>query len=40
MGRDNDVDTTRARRELRWHTVVSYDEAMEKIGRWVKEGMA
>jgi len=39
MGRDNDVDTTCARRELRWRTTVSYDEAMERIRRWVKETM-
>lgn len=37
LGRDNDVDTTLARTELGWRTTHSYDEAMEAIGRWVKE---
>lgn len=36
MGRDNDVDTALAREELGWRTVVSYDEAMQKIGDWVR----
>jgi len=36
MGRDNDVDTTLARTELKWKTKVPYPEAMEKIGAWVK----
>ncbi|MFP4446174.1 MAG: NAD-dependent epimerase/dehydratase family protein [Desulfosudaceae bacterium] len=39
MGRDNDVDTSKAVRELGWKTRVSYDEAMNEIGRWVKENM-
>ncbi len=34
-GRDNDVDTTRAREELGWRTRVPYEEAMETIGEWV-----
>ena len=37
MGRDNDVDTTLARTELGWRTKVSYQEAKEKIGAWVKD---
>lgn len=37
MGRDNDVDTTKARTELGWQTVVSYPEAMRRIGDWVRE---
>ncbi len=37
MGRDNDVDTTLARTELGWRTKVSYPEAKEKIGAWVKD---
>ena len=37
MGRDNDVDTALARTELGWRTKVSYPEAMEKIGAWVRE---
>jgi len=36
MGRDNDVDTALARTELGWRTRISYDEAMQKIGDWVK----
>jgi nucleoside-diphosphate-sugar epimerase len=35
MGRDLDIDTTRAREELGWRTVVSYDEAMRRIKDWV-----
>ncbi len=31
MGRDNDVDTTKARKELGWQTRISYEEAMEEI---------
>jgi nucleoside-diphosphate-sugar epimerase len=37
MGRDNDVDASRARMELGWRTKVSYEEAMRKIGAWVRE---
>jgi len=37
MGRDNDVDTTLARSELGWRTVLQYDEAMKRIGEWVRE---
>lgn len=40
LGRDNDVDTTLARKELGWKTTVSYRTAMEKIGAWVKERYA
>jgi 2-alkyl-3-oxoalkanoate reductase len=40
LGRDNDVDTTRARTELGWKTSVSYREAMDRIGAWVKEQFA
>ncbi len=36
MGRDNDVDTSKAKTELAWQTKVSYPEAMEQIGEWVK----
>lgn len=36
MGRDNDVDTSSAQTELGWQTKVSYPEAMEAIGEWVK----
>lgn len=39
MGRDNDVRTARAADELGWRTMVSYDEAMTTIGRWVREKM-
>lgn len=37
LGRDNDVDTTLARTELGWRTRISYPEAMEKIGAWVRD---
>lgn len=40
MGRDNDVDTSRARAELGWRTTVTYEEAMKRIGEWVKERYA
>lgn len=39
MGRDNDVDTTRAKTELGWKTRISYPEAMEEISKWVKENL-
>jgi nucleoside-diphosphate-sugar epimerase len=35
MGRDNDVDTTKAKKELGWRTTVSYPEAMNSIAEWV-----
>ncbi len=35
MGRNNDVDTGKAKKELGWKTRVSYEEAMERIGNWV-----
>ncbi len=37
MGRDNHVDTSKARRDLGWRTRFSYAEAMGQIGRYVKE---
>lgn len=37
MGRNNDVDTRRAKQELGWKTRVGQDEAMEKIEQWLKE---
>jgi len=36
MGRDNDVDTALTQAELGWKTVVSYDEAMNEIRKWVE----
>ncbi len=39
MGRDNDVDTTRAETELGWGTRISYSDAMNEIGVWVKENL-
>jgi nucleoside-diphosphate-sugar epimerase len=36
-GRDNDVDTSLARTELGWSTKITYPEAKEKIGKWVRE---
>ncbi|HPI91154.1 MAG TPA: NAD-dependent epimerase/dehydratase family protein [Spirochaetota bacterium] len=40
MGRDNDVDTFLARNELGWKSLVSYREAINNIGAWVKETYA
>ena len=37
MGRDYDVDTALTRKQLGWKTKVTYEEAMERIGKWVKE---
>jgi nucleoside-diphosphate-sugar epimerase len=37
FGRDNDVDTTKAKKELGWSTRVPLDEALEKISSWIKE---
>ena len=37
MGRNNDVDTSRAREELGWKSRVGLDEAMDEIERWVRE---
>lgn len=39
MGRDNDVDTTKAKTELGWKTNISYSEAMEQIGAYVKANL-
>ncbi len=36
MGRDNDVDNSKAKQELGWRTRVSYPEAMDAIQKWVK----
>lgn len=36
VGRANDVDTSRAQKELGWKTRVSYPEAMSAIADWVK----
>ena len=41
MGRNNDLDTSKARRELGWKTRVSYDEAKERIRDWmIQAGLA
>jgi nucleoside-diphosphate-sugar epimerase len=37
MGRDYDVDTALTRKQLGWKTKVPYEEAMKRIGKWVKE---
>ena len=37
LGRDYDMDTALTQKQLGWKTRVSYTEAMEKIGAWVKE---
>jgi len=36
-GRDNTVDTSRARNELGWKTRIPYQKAMEEIELWVKD---
>jgi 2-alkyl-3-oxoalkanoate reductase len=36
LGRNNDVDNTRAKTELGWKTKVPYPEAMDSIGAWVR----
>ncbi len=35
MGKDNSVDSSRARQELGWESRVSQEEAMKKIKGWV-----
>jgi nucleoside-diphosphate-sugar epimerase len=41
MGRNNDLDTSKARRELGWRTRASYDEAKQRIRDWmVQAGLA
>ena len=35
-GRNNDVDASLARTELGWNTKVTYPEAIEKIGTWIR----
>lgn len=37
MGRDNHVDTSKAQKELGWHTQVPYAEGMKQIGKYVKD---
>ncbi len=37
MGRDNDVDTSKAKSELGWSTRVSYEQALPEIRAWVYE---
>jgi len=37
MGRNNDLDTSKARRELGWKTRILYDEAKERIREWMKQ---
>lgn len=36
IGRDNDVDTAKAKKELGWKTIVSYQEAMQRITEYLK----
>lgn len=36
MGRDNRVDTFRARAELGWESRVPQEEAMTQIRKWVE----
>jgi nucleoside-diphosphate-sugar epimerase len=40
MGRDLDVDNTKAKKELGWKTRISYEEAMKTIEAWIKENYA
>jgi nucleoside-diphosphate-sugar epimerase len=41
MGRDNDIDNSKAKRELGWNTRVTYEDALRRIGAWMKkEGLA
>jgi nucleoside-diphosphate-sugar epimerase len=35
LGRDNDVDNTKAKTEIGWQTFTPYDEAMARIRNWV-----
>lgn len=37
LGMDYDVDTAFARNELGWKTRISYDEAKERTGKWIRE---
>ncbi len=37
MGRDNRVDTRRAREELGWSTRIPWDQAWSSIEKWVRE---
>jgi dihydroflavonol-4-reductase len=37
LGRNNELDTSKARRELGWKTRVSYKEAKERIRDWMVE---
>lgn len=37
LGRNNDVDTTKAKTELGWSTRVPLDEALAKISSWIRE---
>ena len=39
MGRDNDVDTSKAKTELGWRTRISYQEAMKEIEKWIEQNM-
>jgi nucleoside-diphosphate-sugar epimerase len=39
MGRDNDVDTSKAKNELGWRTRISYQEAMKEIEKWIEQNM-
>ncbi|KUG24510.1 udp-glucose 4-epimerase [hydrocarbon metagenome] len=37
MGRDNDIDNSKAKRELGWSTRVKYEDALQRIGLWMKK---
>jgi nucleoside-diphosphate-sugar epimerase len=39
MGRDNHVDTSKSQKELGWRTRVSYPQAMQHIGEYVKKAI-
>lgn len=39
MGRDLDVDNTKAKKELGWKTTIPYEEAMKTIEAWIMENV-
>lgn len=37
MGRDNDIDNSKAKQELGWNTRIKYEEALQLIKAWMKK---
>ncbi|KQC09989.1 MAG: hypothetical protein APR62_12845 [Smithella sp. SDB] len=37
MGRDNEIDNSKVKNELGWKTRVKYEEALRRIGAWMKK---